>query len=159
MGIRKNFSNLTDEERELFVQALYHLKSTGLVDEFAEMHASHLGMAYTRVLIFCHGIANFFFGSNRPCKHIIQPLRFRTGTRQLIRVPLIRYGTMDFLGNSTRLGTFNARSARQYCPRPTGNHKSKPCNLSKLLAGTGASHSQRATSVGCRRNGQYRFTR
>ncbi len=46
MGIRKNFSNLTDEERELFVQALYHVKSTGLVDEFAEMHARH----------FSHGI-------------------------------------------------------------------------------------------------------
>ncbi|MGH9872283.1 MAG: tyrosinase family protein [Pyrinomonadaceae bacterium] len=43
MGIRKNVSSLTDEERELFIKALYHVKSTGLVDEFAEMHAGHFG--------------------------------------------------------------------------------------------------------------------
>jgi hypothetical protein len=46
MGIRKNYRNLTDVERNRFVQALYHVKSTGLVDQFAQMHATH----------FTHGI-------------------------------------------------------------------------------------------------------
>ncbi|HVR57251.1 MAG TPA: tyrosinase family protein [Pseudolabrys sp.] len=38
MDIRKNYRNLTAAERELFVQALYHLKQTGFVDQFAEIH-------------------------------------------------------------------------------------------------------------------------
>lgn len=46
MGIRKNSNTLDDAERHLFVEALYHVKSTGLIDEFAQMHASH----------FSHGI-------------------------------------------------------------------------------------------------------
>jgi hypothetical protein len=41
MGIRKNYRNLTDAERERFVQALFHVKSTGLVDQFAEIHERH----------------------------------------------------------------------------------------------------------------------
>lgn len=41
MGVRKNYRNLTDVERERFVQALYQLKSTGVVDQFAEIHARH----------------------------------------------------------------------------------------------------------------------
>ena len=46
MGIRKNYRNLTDGERDRLVQALFHVKSTGLVDQFAQMHARH----------FLHGI-------------------------------------------------------------------------------------------------------
>jgi hypothetical protein len=38
MDIRKNYRNLTAAERALFVQALYHLKQTGFVDQFAELH-------------------------------------------------------------------------------------------------------------------------
>ena len=41
MGVRKNYRNLTDAERDRFVQALYHVKSTGVVDQFAEIHARH----------------------------------------------------------------------------------------------------------------------
>jgi len=41
MFIRKNYRSLTDEERDRFVQALYHLKSTGVVDQLAEIHARH----------------------------------------------------------------------------------------------------------------------
>src|SRR5688500_424799 len=44
MGIRKNYRNLTNVERDRFVQALYHVKSTGLVDQFANMHATHFFM-------------------------------------------------------------------------------------------------------------------
>jgi hypothetical protein len=46
MGVRKNYRNLTDAERDRFVQALHHVKSTGVVDRFAEMHERH----------FTHGI-------------------------------------------------------------------------------------------------------
>ncbi len=41
MGVRKNYRNLTDVERDRFVQALNHVKSTGLVDQFAEIHERH----------------------------------------------------------------------------------------------------------------------
>jgi tyrosinase len=41
MGIRKNYRSLTSTERTRFVQALFHVKSTGVVDELAEIHASH----------------------------------------------------------------------------------------------------------------------
>jgi hypothetical protein len=41
MFVRKNYRSLTDEERDRFVQALYHVKSTGVVDRFADMHATH----------------------------------------------------------------------------------------------------------------------
>jgi tyrosinase len=44
MGVRKNYRNLTDVERDRFVQALFHVKSTGLVDQFAEIHRRHFLM-------------------------------------------------------------------------------------------------------------------
>jgi tyrosinase len=44
MGVRKNYRNLTAAERDRFVQALHHVKSTGLVDQFANMHATHFFM-------------------------------------------------------------------------------------------------------------------
>jgi len=44
MGVRKDHRNLTDAERDRFVQALDHAKSTGLVDRFAQMHAGHFFM-------------------------------------------------------------------------------------------------------------------
>jgi tyrosinase len=46
MGVRKNWRNLTTVERQRFVQALYHVKSTGVVDDNANLHAMH----------FSHGI-------------------------------------------------------------------------------------------------------
>ena len=44
MGIRKNYRNLTDVERDRFVQGLNHVKSSGLVDQFAEIHRRHFFM-------------------------------------------------------------------------------------------------------------------
>lgn len=41
MGVRKNYRNLTNVERDRLVQALYQLKATDLVDQFAEIHAMH----------------------------------------------------------------------------------------------------------------------
>jgi hypothetical protein len=52
MRCRKNYRDLTEVERDRFVQALYYLKSTGLVDQFANEHATffHTGI---------HGTAHF----------------------------------------------------------------------------------------------------
>ncbi|WP_190106952.1 tyrosinase family protein, partial [Streptomyces tanashiensis] len=44
MGIRKNYSRLTTEEQSRFVQALHRLKETGVVDDFARVHARHMSM-------------------------------------------------------------------------------------------------------------------
>jgi hypothetical protein len=41
MGIRKNYRSLTALERDRFVQALFHVKATGVIDQFAELHARH----------------------------------------------------------------------------------------------------------------------
>jgi tyrosinase len=46
MGLRQNYGNLTDTERARFVQALAAVKSNGVVDQFATVHATH----------FSHGI-------------------------------------------------------------------------------------------------------
>jgi tyrosinase len=48
MYTRKNYRNLTDLERGSFVQALFHVKSTGLVDQFADVHARHFNHAIHR---------------------------------------------------------------------------------------------------------------
>jgi hypothetical protein len=42
MALRKNYRNLTDVERNRFVEALFHLKSTGIVDQFANIHVTHM---------------------------------------------------------------------------------------------------------------------
>lgn len=41
MFIRKNYRDLSDLERQNFVQAVLKVKEEGLVDEFADIHASH----------------------------------------------------------------------------------------------------------------------
>ena len=41
MGIRKNYRSLTTPERDRFVQALFHVKATGVIDQFAQIHAQH----------------------------------------------------------------------------------------------------------------------
>ena len=44
MFVRKNYRSLTGVERDRFVQALHNVKSTGVVDQFAEIHAMHFNM-------------------------------------------------------------------------------------------------------------------
>jgi hypothetical protein len=41
MLVRRNYRDLSPDERDRLVQALYHVKSTGLVDQFASDHATH----------------------------------------------------------------------------------------------------------------------
>lgn len=43
MPCRKNYRDLTIEERNRFALALHHVKSTGVVDDFANLHAMHFG--------------------------------------------------------------------------------------------------------------------
>lgn len=45
MAVRKSYRALiaNPTERDRFVQALYKVKSTGLIDEYAEMHETHFG--------------------------------------------------------------------------------------------------------------------
>jgi hypothetical protein len=52
MRCRKNCRDLTATERDRFVQALYHVKSTGVVDQFASLHETffHQGI---------HGTSHF----------------------------------------------------------------------------------------------------
>ena len=46
MNIRKNYSTLSAAERQKFVAALHKVKRSNVIDDFAELHASH----------FSHGI-------------------------------------------------------------------------------------------------------
>jgi len=46
MGCRKNYRYLTAAERERFVQALYHVKAQGRVDQFANEHDFHFDMGH-----------------------------------------------------------------------------------------------------------------
>ena len=48
MFVRKNYRSLTDVERDRFVQALHHVKSIGVVDQFADIHAMHFNMGIHR---------------------------------------------------------------------------------------------------------------
>src|SRR5215211_4219459 len=48
MGVRKDYRDLTADERDRFVRALRHVKSTGLIDRFAQMHARHFSMGIHR---------------------------------------------------------------------------------------------------------------
>lgn len=52
MSCRKNYRDLTDVERDRYVQALYHVKATGVVDQLANEHATffHQGI---------HGTSHF----------------------------------------------------------------------------------------------------
>jgi hypothetical protein len=46
MLCRKNYRDLTFSERDRFVQALYHVKSTGVVDQFANDHDTYFHQAH-----------------------------------------------------------------------------------------------------------------
>ena len=41
MRCRKNYRDLTSVERDRFIQALFHVKAAGIVDQFASEHESH----------------------------------------------------------------------------------------------------------------------
>ena len=46
MRCRKDHRDLTPTERDQFVQALYHVKSAGIVDQFASDHEAHFSHAH-----------------------------------------------------------------------------------------------------------------
>ena len=47
MGVRKNYRNLTADERDRFVDAVKHVKSTGVVDHFATCTSTTSTWAFT----------------------------------------------------------------------------------------------------------------
>ena len=46
MACRKDYRDLTKDERDLFVAALKWLKSTGVIDSFATVHDANFGLAH-----------------------------------------------------------------------------------------------------------------
>jgi tyrosinase len=102
MGVRKTYRNLTDQERNRFVQALFELKSNGTIDQFAQIHASH----------FDHGIHR---SSHFLPWHREMILRFERRLQQIdsrITIPYwasaVRRSTTDPLWANNFLGQFNS---------------------------------------------------
>jgi tyrosinase len=102
MGLRKTYRALTDEERDRFVQALFQLKANGIVDGFAQMHASHFFM-------------NIHRSSHFLPWHREMLLRFERRLQQVhpdITIPYwasaVRRSTTDPLWANDFLGQFNA---------------------------------------------------
>jgi hypothetical protein len=102
MYTRKNYRELTDFERGTFVQALFHVKSTGLVDHFAEVHSTH----------FNHGIHH---NSHFPPWHRELLLRFEHALQEFdpsVTIPYWNWtvdrSPSDPLWANSFLGQFNS---------------------------------------------------
>jgi len=102
MGIRKHYRSLTALERDRFVQALFHVKSTGFIDQFAQIHAQH-----------------FFHNIHRSSQflpwHREMLLRFERALREFhadITIPYwdstVDRSPSDPLWNNSFLGQFNS---------------------------------------------------
>lgn len=104
MGIRRNYNNptVTDDERNIFVQALFHVKSTGLVDQFAEMHSRH----------FSHGIrrSSHFLPWHREMllRFELELQQFHPDVTLLYWDSTVDHSTSDPLWNNSFLGQFNS---------------------------------------------------
>jgi hypothetical protein len=102
MGIRKNYRSLSTAERDRFVRALLHVKSTGIIDQFADLHATH----------FSHGIhrSSHFLPWHREFLHRFED-ELRTHDAE-ITIPYwdstVDRSPLDPLWNSSFLGQFNA---------------------------------------------------
>jgi len=102
MGIRKTYRDLTNQERDRFVDALFQLKRDGIVDRFAQMHAHHFAM-------------NIHDSSHFLPWHREMILRFERRLQQIdsrITIPYwasaVRRSTNDPLWANNFLGQFNA---------------------------------------------------
>jgi tyrosinase len=123
MGVRKTYRDLTSEERNRFVQALFKLKANGIVGQFAQIHAMHFNMGIH--------VTSHFLPWHREMIH-----RFE---RRLQQVPLddgqahpeitipywasaVRRSTTDPLWANNFLGQFNSawNLGRALGPKPFG---------------------------------------
>ena len=102
MGVRKTYRDLTAVERNRFVQALFRLKTTGIIDQFAQIHTSHFGH-------------NIHRSSHFLPWHREMLLRFERRLQQVhpdITIPYwasaVRRSTSDPLWANNFLGQFNA---------------------------------------------------
>ena len=96
-----NSRDLTEAERRRFVQALSHVKSTGTVDRFADVHRDALQprQASTRVApTSCRGTASSCSASSVRCRGTTPTSRSPTGTRLSTPAPLPPLWADSFLG-------------------------------------------------------------
>lgn len=102
MGIRKNYNDLTADERDRFVRALKHVKSTGLVDRFARMHARHFSMGI-------HRSSHFLPWHREMIRRFEQQLQdFLPGIALPYWNSSVDRGTSVALWNNGFMGQFNA---------------------------------------------------
>jgi tyrosinase len=116
MGVRKTYRDLTNQERTRFVDALFQLKRDGVIDRFANIHASHFGH-------LIHQSSHFL-----PW-HREMLLRFERNLQQIdsrITIPYwasaVRRSTTDPLWANNFLGQFNSawNLNRALGPKPFG---------------------------------------
>ena len=73
MRCRKNYRDLTTVERDRLIQALYHVKAAGIVDQYASEHETHFSHGIHTVRTFCRGPASSSGGSRTLCAHSTPP--------------------------------------------------------------------------------------
>ena len=102
MGVRKTYRDLTDAERNRFVDALFQLKQDGFIDQFAEMHRMHFDMGIH--------ITSHFLPWHREMILRFERRLQRIDTR--ITIPYwasaVRRSTTDPLWANNFLGQFNS---------------------------------------------------
>ena len=102
MGVRKNYRNLTDVERDRFVRALYRVKSTGVVDQFANEHASHFNHGIHRSSHFLPWHREFLLRFERELQKFHPDVTIPYWDSTVDRSP------SDPLWNNNFLGQFNS---------------------------------------------------
>jgi len=104
MGIRKNYRSLTALERDRFVQALFHVKSTGFIDQFAQIHAQHFFHNIHRSSQFLPWHREMLLRFDVRCGSSTPISQFPIGTPPSTVARLILCGTTAFWVSSIRLG-------------------------------------------------------
>jgi len=102
MGVRKTYRNLTDVERDRFVQALFQLKANGIVDRFAQMHAEHFFMGIHRSSHFLPWHREMLLRFERRLQHVHPDITIPYWASA------VRRSTSDPLWANNFLGQFNS---------------------------------------------------
>jgi tyrosinase len=123
MGVRKTYRDLTNQERNLFVQALFKLKANGTVDYFAQIHESHFNHLIHRSSHFLPWHREMLLRFERR----LQQVRLDDGqAHPEITIPYwasaVRRSTTDPLWANNFLGQFNSawNLNRALGPKPFG---------------------------------------
>ncbi len=89
--LRKNYRDLTPDELDRFAQALHHVKSTGLVDDFADLHATHFFHTIHRSSHFLPWHREFLRRFEDGLRSFDPDISILIGTPQKILILLILY--------------------------------------------------------------------